>query len=168
MNSKPSPITLSSTQGQTLSIAGGNYRVLVSAKETDGEFATIEMLVPPGGGPPPHSHANFTETFYVVEGEVEFRSEAGAYVAKKGAYVTITKGGIAHAFKNKTQNLAKLLCTVAPAGLEEVFTAIGKPVKAGEFLPPAPPDPEVMKTLASLNEKFGQQFYPPDFLDNVG
>lgn len=168
MNPKLPPIPVDPTGGQTLSIAGGNYRVLVTGAQTGDEFATVEMLVPAGGGPPPHSHANFTETFYVVEGEVEFRSEAGVYVAKKGAYVTIPKGGIAHAFKNKTENLAKLLCTVAPAGLEEVFTAIGKPVKAGEFLPPAPPDPEVMKTLASLNEKLGQQFYPADYLDNVG
>lgn len=167
MPANPPPIPIDPTGGQILSIAGGNYRILISGKETDSEFATVEMLVPPGGGPPPHAHANFTETFYVVDGEVEFRSEAGVYLAKKGAYITIPKGGIAHAFKNKTEHQAHLLCTVAPAGLEEVFSTIGKPTSPGVFLPPSPPDLDVMKKLAPLNERLGQVFYPLDYLDNV-
>jgi len=164
---KPSPIAIGATDGQTLSVAGGNYRVLVSGAQTGGEFATIEMLVPPGSGPGPHSHPDFTETFYVVDGEVEVKSEAGVYMAKTGAYVVIPKGGIVHGFKNKTENLARLLCTVVPAGLEEMFLAIGKPVQQGEFLPAQPPDPEAMKNIIAIAEKYGQTLYPPGYLDNL-
>jgi uncharacterized cupin superfamily protein len=32
----------------------------------------MEAIVPPDGGPPPHIHRNEDETFYVLEGEVEF------------------------------------------------------------------------------------------------
>src|SRR5476651_2890015 len=141
-DTKAAPITTSAKDGQTLSVVGGNYRILISGEQTGGAFATIDMLIPANSGPGPHSHANFHETFYVVDGEVEVRSEAGTYTAGKGAYVVIPKGGIVHCFKNKTRNLAHLLCTVIPSGLEEMFIAMGKPVAAGTFLPPPAMDEE--------------------------
>jgi quercetin dioxygenase-like cupin family protein len=163
-DTKANPITVGPQDKQALSIAGGNYRILVSGQETGGAFATIEMLVPPNGGPGPHSHAHFHETFYVVEGEVEVTAEAGSYIAKKGAYVVIPKGGIVHKFKNKSDGIARLLCTVIPAGLEEMFIAMGKPVAAGTFIPPPPMDEEGMKKVTALAAQYGQTLYPPDFL----
>ena len=73
-NSKPSPITVDPKGGEILSIVGDNYRVLVSGKQTNGAFATIDMLIPPQSGPGPHSHTNFYESFYIVDGEVEVHS----------------------------------------------------------------------------------------------
>jgi len=48
--------------------------------------------------------------------------------------------------------------------LEQMFIAIGKPVAVGEFLPPAPMDPETMKKMVSVAEQYGQKMYPPDYL----
>jgi quercetin dioxygenase-like cupin family protein len=163
-NKKPAPIIFGEQEGQTLSVVGDTYRILVTGKETGGAFATIDMLIPPGGGPGPHAHPDFDETFYVIEGEVEVKSEAGTYTAKKGAYVVIPKGGIVHCFKNITGNTAHLLCTVVPSGLEEMFLEIGVPVKPGEFLSPPPMDPESIKRLIPIAEKYGQKVYPPDYL----
>ncbi len=163
-NSKPAPITLGRADGQNVSVVGDAFRILVAGKETGGAFATIDMLVPPGGGPGPHSHADFQETFYVIDGEVEVRSEASTFIAKKGSYVVIPTGGIVHCFKNKTDTLAHLLCTVVPAGLEEMFIAIGKPVSPGTFLPPPPMDPQSIQKLIKVAEQYGQKVYPPDFL----
>jgi quercetin dioxygenase-like cupin family protein len=64
-------------KGEVLSIAGGKYRILISVEETGGNYAVIEMNVPPGGGPNPHAHLNMQEMFYVVEGEIELRTESG-------------------------------------------------------------------------------------------
>jgi len=161
---KPVPIALSAEEGQNLSIMGGTYRILVTGKQVDNAFATIEMVVPPGGGPGPHAHPDFEETFYVIDGEVEVKSEAGTYLAKKGAYVVIPKGGIVHCFKNKTNQMARLLCTVVPAGLEDMFLEIGTPIAFGDFLPPPPMDPESIKKLTAIGEKYGQKIYPPDYL----
>ncbi|MDF2430655.1 MAG: hypothetical protein JWP44_286 [Mucilaginibacter sp.] len=162
-NTKPAPITLGGHDGQHLSVVGDTYRILASGKQTGGAFATIDMLVPPNSGPGPHAHADFQETFYVVDGEIEVTSEAGTYIAKKGAYVVIPKGGIVHQFKNKTDTLAHLLCVVVPAGLEEMFIEIGKPVAAGEFLPPPPMDHESIEKLIAVAEKHGQKVFPPDY-----
>lgn len=162
---KAAPITVESKGGEILSVAGDNYRVLVSGKETNGAFSTIDMLVPPQSGPGPHSHASFFESFYVVDGEVEVYSEAGTYTATKGSFVVIPEGGEVHYFKNKSNNMAHLLCTVVPAGLEEFFEEIGEPVAADEFLPPPPMNPESVKKLQAIAKKHGQMIYPPDFLD---
>ncbi len=163
--SKPAPITVGASDGQNLSIVGDTYRILITGKETDGAFSTMEFNVPPNGGPGPHSHADFQESFYIVDGEVEVNSEAGSYTAKKGSFVTIPKGGIVHDFKNKTNQNAVLICTVVPAGLEEMFIEIGKPVAIGKFFPPPPmDDPEAMKKMEKIAEKYGQKVYPPDYL----
>ena len=164
-NSKPAPITVDPKGGEILSIVGDNYRVLVTGKQTNGAFATIDMLIPPQHGPGPHSHAEFYETFYVVDGEVEVHSEAGFYLATKGSYVVIPKGGVVHYFKNVSDREAHLLCTVVPAGLEEFFEEIGKPVNTGEFLPPSPMTTDDIKKLQAIAEKHGQVVYTPDFLD---
>lgn len=162
---KPAPITVDPQGGEILSVVGDNYRVLVSGKQTNGAFSTIDMLVPSQSGPGPHSHANFYESFYIVDGEVEVHSEAGSYTAKKGAFVVIPEGGVIHYFKNVSDKMAHLLCTVVPAGLEEFFEEIGQPVAAGEFLPAPPMDLESAKKLQAIAKKHGQIVYPPDFLE---
>ncbi len=122
------------------------------------------MLIPPNGGPGPHAHANVQESFYVIDGEIGVKSEAGSYTAGKGSFVVIPKSGIVHQFKNKTDKTAHLLCVVVPSGLEEMFIEIGKPVSTGTFLPPSAMNPEEGKKLQAIAEKHGQKVYPPDFL----
>ncbi len=158
-------ITINEVQGQHLSVVGDTYRIILSGKQTQGAYAVIDMLVPPGGGPGPHSHTDIQEMFYVVEGEIEFKTETGKYTAQKGAFVNIPKGGEVHCFKNISNAPAHLLCTVVPAGLDEFFQEIGTPVAAGTFLSPPVLDQAELARLKALAEEHGQTLYPPDFLD---
>jgi quercetin dioxygenase-like cupin family protein len=162
--SKTPPDAVGPQDGESISVVGDTYRILITGEQTGGDFATIDMLIPPGGGPGPHAHPDFHESFYVVDGEIEVKSEAGTYVAKKGAFVHIPKGGIVHCFKNKTDQTAHLLCIVVPAGLEAFFREIGRPVAVGSFLPPPPMDEEALKKLLPIVGKYGQKLYPPDYL----
>ncbi len=164
VSTKTPPDITGPQDGLSISVAGDTYRILISGKQTGGEFATIDMLIPPGGGPGPHAHPNFHETFYVMDGEVEVRSEVGVYTADKGSYIHIPKGGIVHCFKNKTDKVAHILCTVVPAGLEAFFVEIGRPVEPGTFLAPPPMDEEAMKKILPIVEKYGQKLFPPDYL----
>jgi len=152
-------------EAKRLGIAGGNYRIVISGEETDNQYAVIEMTVPPGGGPPPHSHPDTHETFYVVEGEVEFKTENGKSTVSKGGFVDIPLGGAIHCFKNTSGAFAKLLCTVMPAGLEKIFETIGQPVSKDEFLPAPEMTEERKMLLKHLDEVHGQKTYPPDYLD---
>jgi quercetin dioxygenase-like cupin family protein len=122
------------------------------------------MLIPPNGGPGPHAHAEFQESFYVIEGEVEFKSEISTYTAKKGSFVNIPPGGIVHSFKNKADKTAHLCCLVIPAGLEAFFKEIGEPVSPGAFLPPPKMTVELLKKWQEIAEKYGQKIFPPDYL----
>ena len=158
-------ITIDPHEGQSLSVVGDNYRLLITGKETNNAFAVIDMLIPPGGGPMPHAHADFQESFYVVEGEIVVRSEGHTYVAKPGSFVSIPKGGAIHSFKNETVANAHILCMVVAAGLDAFFKEIGQPVKCGEFLPPPAMDAEGAGKLKNIAIEYGQEVFPPDYFD---
>jgi quercetin dioxygenase-like cupin family protein len=138
-------------EGEVLSIAGGQYRILISGEETGGNYAVIEMSVPPGGGPNPHAHPDMQEMFYVVEGEVEFRTDSGKTRTGKGGFINIPLGGGVHAFKNISGQPAKLLCTVVPSGLEMMFKEVSKASGPDE--------------LKAIIDKYRQVVYPVDYFD---
>jgi len=164
MTINKSIITVDNEQGKSLSVVGDTYRILISGEQTKGNYAVIDMLIPPGGGPGPHAHKDIQEMFYVIEGEIDFKKEGGGYIANKGSFVNIPFGGAVHSFKNTTDKVAHLLCTVVPAGLDSFFQEIGKPVETGKFLAPPTLGTEELDKLKSLAEKYGQQLYPPDYL----
>ena len=151
--------------GLTLSVIGDTYRAVITAEQTGGAFAVIDMLVPPGGGPGPHAHAALQESFYVLAGEILVRTKQKSYTAKAGSFVSIPLGGVVHSFKNIAATTAHLLCMVVPAGLEALFKEIGQPVPAGTFLPAPQLGPAELKLLTQIVEKHGQKLFPPDYLD---
>jgi len=164
-NSTNSITAVAANEGKILSVVGDTYRIVITGEQTGGAYAAIDMLIPPGGGPPPHSHPGFQESFYVLDGEIEVKTESQAYTAKKGSFVNIPLGGMVHCFKNKTDAVTHLLCMVVPSGLEQMFLEIGQPVEAGTFLPPPHFSPEDLGRMVAIAEKYGQKLFPPDYLD---
>src|SRR6218665_1051530 len=122
---RPREIISASTY-QSYAVAGGNYTIIIDGSQTGGKYAGIDMLVPPGCGPGPHAHAGIQESFLVLEGSVVFKSETQTITGSKGSSVLIPEGGAIHCFKNESDSMARLLCTVTPAGLEAFFREIGK------------------------------------------
>ncbi|QKZ13751.1 cupin domain-containing protein [Spirosoma sp. KUDC1026] len=156
--------TTAAGQGEHVSVMGGTYRFVITGEQTKGAYAIIDMLIPPNSGPGPHAHPDFQESFYVLDGEVEVKSEAGTFVARKGDFLNIPMGGMVHGFKNKSEQMARLWCTVVPAGLDDFFKEIGTPVAADTFLPPPQIGPDEVKRLQAIAQKYGQQVFPPDYL----
>ncbi len=134
-----------------VSVAGGTYTILVSGAETAGRYCLIDMLVPDGGGPPPHRH-DFEEMFTLREGELEFTFRGQTQTVRAGSTVNIPANA-PHAFKNRSGKMARMLCLCAPAGQEELFMAIGFPVDSRTAPPPkvsAEAQAEKGKLLATL------------------
>jgi uncharacterized cupin superfamily protein len=104
------------------------------------------------------------ESFYVMDGEIEVKSELSTYTAKLGSFVSIPLGEIVQCFRNKSDKVSHLLCIVVPAGLDEFFLEIGKPVASDIFLSPPEMDHETMQKLEGIAKKYGQEIYPPDYL----
>ena len=117
-----------------VSVAGGTYTILVTGEETGGRYCLIDMLVPPGGGPPPHRH-DFEEMFTILDGEIELTFRGEAYQASAGSTVNIPANA-PHSFKNNSGKPARLLCMCTPAGQEEFFMAVGDPVDSRTAPPP--------------------------------
>lgn len=67
---------------------GDLYTWLVTGEESGGEYFSMLAIVPPQGGPPPHTHANEDETFYVLDGASTFRLDDEFIVAGPGASST--------------------------------------------------------------------------------
>lgn len=99
---------------------GDRYRFLVTGAETGGAYFAMEALLPQGGGPPPHTHASEDETFYVVEGLVDFRLGEERVTAGPGDFVNVPRGEI-HNFHNSRAQTARLILTFTPAGIEGFF-----------------------------------------------
>lgn len=68
MNKKQLKITCPQ-EGEAVSVVGDTNRILVAGSSTNGALACIDVMIPPGGGPVPHSQPNFQEFFYVIDGE---------------------------------------------------------------------------------------------------
>ncbi|RYY59296.1 MAG: cupin domain-containing protein, partial [Chitinophagaceae bacterium] len=116
MAENTNPVTMTGPEdGPSLSIVGDTYRIIRNGQQTGNDFAVIDMLVPPGGGPGPHQHPDFEETFYMLDGEIEFKSEEGTFLAHKGDFIHIPKNGMVHCFKNKSgEDMEKLLDDLLP------------------------------------------------------
>jgi quercetin dioxygenase-like cupin family protein len=133
-------------EGKTLAVVGDVYRFLATGDETDGRYAMFEAVVPPGGGPPPHIHSREEESFYILEGEITFQVGDEQIVAQVGTFANMPVGSL-HSFKNRTDKPARMIISVAPAGLEKMFLEVGQPVVFGQQAPPPSRD-EIEKLLA--------------------
>jgi quercetin dioxygenase-like cupin family protein len=134
---------------------GDTYTILLSGDDTDGRYCLIDMVVPQGGGPPPHRH-DFEESFTVVEGEIEATFRGKKSVVRTGETVNIPANA-PHSFTNASQKSARLLCICSPAGQEELFLAIGVRVATRTAPPPKPDEAEgaeMKAKIASLLPKF--------------
>ena len=133
-------------EGQTVAVVGDVYRFMATGDDTDGRYAMFEACVPPGGGPPPHIHSREEESFYVLEGEITFQVGDQRIVAKAGTFANMPVGCL-HSFRNDTDKTARMIVSVAPAGLEKMFLEVGQPVAFGQQAPP-PSKAEIDKLLA--------------------
>ena len=153
------PVISKPGTGRTIGIVGDVYRFLATGDETGGRYAMWEALVPPGGGPPPHVHSREQEGFFVLEGEMSFFAEEKRIVATAGMFVNMPPG-TAHSFKNESSQPARMLITVAPAGLEQMFFEVGVPLAEGATTVPPPTKDEIEKLL-SLAPRYGVEIRIP-------
>jgi quercetin dioxygenase-like cupin family protein len=139
-------------------VVGDLYRFLATGEETEGKYAMWEATVPPGGGPPQHVHSREEEAFYVLEGEIEFYHGDERIVAPAGTFLNMPVGSL-HRFHNATDRPARMLITIAPAGLERMFFETGVPVALGDPIPP-PSAAEIARLIAAA-PSYGVEIHAP-------
>jgi mannose-6-phosphate isomerase-like protein (cupin superfamily) len=147
------PVIRTPQQGRTVALVGDVYRFLATGEDTNGKYALIEALVGPGGGPPPHVHSREEEGFYILEGEITFTINRERVVATAAMFANMTVG-TPHSFKNESNKPAKMLVSVAPAGLEKMFFEVGVPLAEGATTA-LPPTKEEIERLLSIAPSYG-------------
>src|SRR5580765_5720328 len=153
------PTLRTPTGGRTIAVVGDVYRFLATGDDTNGTYALWEALVPPGGGPPPHVHSREEEGFYVLEGEITFTVSGKRVVATAGTFANMPVG-TPHCFKNESDKPAKMLISVAPAGLEQMFFEVAVPL-AERATTPLPPTKEEIERLLAVALRYGIEIKLP-------
>lgn len=77
-------------------------------------------MQPRSGGPDPHFHRTFSESFYVLRGMVRLYNGEQWIDAAAGDFLYVPKGGI-HAFNHDTDEPATMLILFAPGTPRERF-----------------------------------------------
>ena len=143
-------------EGKAFWMLGGLYEVKASSAETDGEMTVMQMTMPGGVGPPPHTHPG-TETVYVVDGTLRYHIGDETYEGGPGSLFHIP-AGVVENFEPITD--CRVLVVYTPGGIEKFFAEAGEPALSYE-LPPAPTGPPDVERLAAIGAKYGMQILPP-------
>lgn len=104
------PIALEPGEGEPL----GTTRI----KAARPELSALEFVVKPGGGVQPHFHKGHSDSFYVLEGELEFRLGDETLKAPAGSFV-LAPPGVVHAFRNVSSETARAFNLHTPGGFAE-------------------------------------------------
>ena len=151
-------IHLEPGKGDAFSAVGDVYRNLALGRQTGGVYTLHEIRVSPNNGPPPHIHSREDESFFVLEGEVDFQIGDEKITAQPGTFIQGPRG-IAHSFKNNTQLPARMLVFITPAGFENFVNEFAQPV-ASFGSPAIPTSKDEIDKLLAAAPKYGLQILP--------
>ena len=103
-------------------VIGERVRYLVTSKQSNGAKSLLEVFLSPKGGNPLHYHKRFSETFGVIEGELNVRIGNETKVLKPGDVATAPVNAV-HRFFNTSGKPVLFTCELNPAseGFENVL-----------------------------------------------
>jgi quercetin dioxygenase-like cupin family protein len=104
------PIVLGPGEGEPLGAS------VVKAAGPD--LSLLEFELQPGGEIAPHLHRGQSDSFYVLEGEVEFRVGDRTVTGTPGTFV-LSPAGVVHSLRNPGEKTARLLNLHVPGGFVE-------------------------------------------------
>jgi quercetin dioxygenase-like cupin family protein len=152
-------IHLGPGEGEAFSAVGDVYRNLALGQQTGGVYTLHEIRVSPNNGPPPHIHSREDESFFVLEGELEFQVGDEKITGRPGTFIQGPRG-IAHRFRNNAQLPARMLVFITPAGFENFVKEFAQPVASFDSPAIRASKDEIEKLLAAAL-KYGIQILPP-------
>lgn len=139
----------------TLDVFGSLVTFQVRSAETDGAYAVVETVVPPGRAKiQMHTHAA-PETFQVLDGEFEFHAvrdgKTSVFRATAGDIVHIPPH-VPHGLRNVSKSASSIQTTIAPGSMEGYFLELGMPTASTQPTHPVAPD---KKLLDAVGQRYG-------------
>ena len=115
--------TVSRRSDRTIINSEGNYSATFvrTGAETNGAYELVQVELEPHGGNDWHYHSSFSESFTVLDGEVNIGHNGNVVLLKKGDSAVANKKEM-HFFKNAQSQKSILLVRTTPAaGLEKTL-----------------------------------------------
>lgn len=138
------PVVLMPGEGEVVGSGPASAVMKATSDTTGGTFSMSETTTAPGfAGPPPHSHKELTDTFYVLEGTLTIHVGERLVEAPAGAYVLIPPG-VVHTFSNTSESNVRFLNLNSPGGWESYLRDVEKLMAGGRR-----PDPDEWRAVMS-------------------
>jgi mannose-6-phosphate isomerase-like protein (cupin superfamily) len=140
-----------------LRLTSAAVRFTATGSHTDGEFGLFRYDMPAGpGGPRPHIHRTFSESFYVLEGAVDVYDGVAGVPAAAGDFMYVPRNGV-HAFRNGGDGPASMLMLFTPGKpRERYFTELAEIAASGREL-----SPEEWTEVWERNDQYAVDEDPP-------
>ena len=139
---------------------GHTFSFLADGSRTAGSFSLIHCYFRKGFTAPPHYHTLEDESFYLLEGAIDFYRGDEKLQAKQGDFILLPKNR-PHHFELITDT-AKALLLISPAGFEVFFREFGQSATTLD-LPPMPtgnPRKELFEVMHDRMIALGNVFMP--------
>jgi mannose-6-phosphate isomerase-like protein (cupin superfamily) len=100
---------------------GSLTRFVAPGSITGGEFGLFESVIPAGaGGATPHYHTGFSESFYVMSGQLAVMTGRTWRVGGSGDFLYVPPRGV-HAFRSVGDEPTRFLILFAPGAPRERY-----------------------------------------------
>jgi len=131
---------LPSREGRDIRAIGIGITMKTDGKSTHDAYSMFEYAVPPQtSGPPPHVHTREDESFVCLAGRLDVMLGGEHFTIGHGDYLFLPRD-VVHTFRNSTDEEARVISIVSPAGLERYYQALAE-------LPEGPPDINAIKEI---------------------
>jgi len=107
------------------------YTLVATSPLTAGSLTVLNIVVPPGNGPPPHRHVGSDESVFVLDGSFTVTAGGQEFAVALGDYAFIPRG-TEHSWRNTSGRTARMLVLCIPSDMEEFFKEAGRPIQSGE------------------------------------
>ena len=103
--------------------SGVSYAVRLSSTKTNGAYAIVETMAPPGCSQRMHIHRNEEEHFVVLAGTYRILIEDRLFHAPIGTSITVPRGS-RHSWRNMSNETGRLLAILTPGGFENCIQIV--------------------------------------------
>jgi mannose-6-phosphate isomerase-like protein (cupin superfamily) len=134
---------------------GVQMKILLSSRDTGGQFSLVEGTMSPGGDGGLHVHLCEDESMHLLEGQLEVTIGEKVFDLKSGESYFAPRR-IPQRLRNRGSVPARSLMIMSPSTFDEFIACAGVPVVDGEAPSPAEmPTAEQMQRLVALAQQFG-------------
>lgn len=145
-------------EGDAFWFLGGLYEVKASSVETGGEMVIMQMTMPAGMGPPPHTHPG-AETVYVLDGTLRYHIGDETVEGEPGSIFRVP-AGVWERFE--PTSTARVLVVYTPAAdIDGFFAEVGERAPVRDLPPPSAEPPDIQRIITT-GARYGLVMRPPD------